>query len=208
MLSPQRRCLHCGALFTSPRASARFCSDRCRIGNHRKAPRPLSSVWLRRGAQALASELLSPLGVEVAVNRLDIHFSEYATKEDGREVGVIGGKAYYEGAVTLAISPDAVTVLGTLLHELVHIAYPGEGHGGRFADTALALGFLAPVHQYRPGAALADRLRGVAQKLGPMPLPFDPRRSSGATGKLRRSKDDPNAYVLDSTPNWVPSRKA
>ena len=204
-----RRCQHCGAFFTSPRRSARFCSARCRIGNHRNGSRPLSSVWLRRAARVLAGELLVPLGAEVAVNRLDIHFSEYREKSDsGVELGVIGGKAYGgQDAITIAISADAVLVLGTLLHELIHLATPGEGHGGRFAEVARELGFLPPVTQYKPSATLKDRLKALAQKLGPMPMPFDPRVSKTGTIRFKALKGRPDVFVPVGTPDWVPKRK-
>lgn len=48
-----------------------------------------------------------------------------------------------DGIPAVFISPvldDAVQVISTLAHEMVHVAHPGEGHRGLFKTTALAIG--------------------------------------------------------------------
>lgn len=72
------------------------------------------------------------------------------------------------------ISPclaDPVTVLATLLHELIHVADNCQHqHRGPFRDAAISLGLEGKMTATVPGAELIDRLkREVLKQLEPYP---------------------------------------
>jgi hypothetical protein len=71
------------------------------------------------------------------------------------------------------ISPmlgDAVEVLVTLTHELIHVALDCEdGHTKRFKVLAEALGLEAPLTQINPSDLLILELTGLLEFLGPYP---------------------------------------
>lgn len=65
---------------------------------------------------------------------------------------------------------DAERVLATLLHELVHAVDDcRDGHRGRFADIAKALGFDAPLTELHCGVVLADAIKRTADMLPAYP---------------------------------------
>lgn len=75
----------------------------------------------------------------------------------------------------LFVSPvlvDPVTVLATLLHEMIHAAVGTEcGHKGEFRKLALAVGFRGKMTAtvVEEGTLLHDTLSELAEKLGPYP---------------------------------------
>lgn len=91
--------------------------------------------------------------------------------------GTIGvcysSKAASDGVHQLYMSPvldDAVKVLSTLMHELIH-AWDDckSGHRGEFRRVAVALGLTGKMTATVAGDELVTRLQDVAGKLGPYP---------------------------------------
>lgn len=80
-----------------------------------------------------------------------------------------------DGASTILLSPvhvadDPVTLLGTLLHELVHAADGGvNGHKGAFVKMVRALGLEGKPTATVVGSELRPKLEAMAKKLGPLP---------------------------------------
>ena len=68
------------------------------------------------------------------------------------------------------IWPIRVEVLGVLVKELVHTLLPPDaGHGKLFKAAAIKIGLQGPMRQARPGPLLHDRLKVLADTLGPLP---------------------------------------
>lgn len=89
-------------------------------------------------------------------------------------IGICHSSASAEDGVSqMFISPvlvDAVTVLATLLHELVHAADDCQnGHKREFARVARGLGLEGKMTATVPGEDLKLRLADVAGKLGDYP---------------------------------------
>jgi hypothetical protein len=80
-----------------------------------------------------------------------------------------------DGVPGIIINPsmtDAITILSTLIHELVHAADNcGSGHGPWFAAWARAIGLEGAVPSTHAGPALQRTLRVIAQELGAYPAP-------------------------------------
>jgi hypothetical protein len=65
---------------------------------------------------------------------------------------------------------DEVSILSTLLHELIHSALgPGVGHAGDFVRVAKLWGFTAPWTSTPMGSELKATLTEIATTLGPIP---------------------------------------
>lgn len=162
-------CTHCGAAFQAQRRTAKFCSDRCRIGAHRREPRPLASTWLRKAAGALAHDVFAPCGVEIDAGRFDVSFG-FPVRGTGH---LVAGATIGDSFIVITPTRDPVSVLETLTHELVHIAASGDGHGREFQRIAAAAGLLPPWRVTSAGPALVETLRAIITRLGPMPAPAD-----------------------------------
>jgi hypothetical protein len=65
---------------------------------------------------------------------------------------------------------EPVEVLGVLAKELVHtLLPPNAGHRRQFKAAALKIGLQGPMRQAQPGPLLHDRLKALAETLGPLP---------------------------------------
>lgn len=65
---------------------------------------------------------------------------------------------------------QSVTVLGVLVHEMVHASLPPwEEHGPAFRAWATQLGLTGPPTSTHPGMRLQLRLRSLGDRLGPYP---------------------------------------
>jgi hypothetical protein len=68
---------------------------------------------------------------------------------------------------------DAVDIIGTLAHELVHATMEsGVGHGRPFKRCALAIGLRGPMRATTAGPAFAAWTDELLQKIGPYPAGF------------------------------------
>lgn len=162
------KCLHCGAAFLARRSTAKFCSDRCRVGAHRREPRPMASAWLRKAAYALARDVFAPCGVEVDAGGFDVAFG-FPVRGTGKTY--VGG-ATLAGANSIIVTPnpDPALVLEILTHEVVHVVVGlAAGHGSEFQRIAAAVGLLPPWRATRAGPTLVEKLRAIVMHIGPMP---------------------------------------
>ena len=65
---------------------------------------------------------------------------------------------------------EPVEVLSVLVKELVHtLLPPNAGHGKLFKAAAIKIGLQGPMRQAKPGPLLHDRLKALADTLGPLP---------------------------------------
>lgn len=185
-------CKHCGAAFQAQRKTAKFCSDRCRIGAHRREPRPMASAWLRKAARALARDVFAPCGIEIDPGQFDVSLGFPVRGARNQVAGATVGDAF----IVITPSPDPVFVLETLAHEMVHIVALGDGHGREFRRIAAAAGLLPPWRATRANPALAEKLRAIVMDLGPMPVPAIPAKPAQA------------AFIADGQGGFIPNPAA
>jgi hypothetical protein len=76
------------------------------------------------------------------------------------------------GYCDLFISPDlsdSTEVLATLMHELIHVAIKGGGHGEAFTVLALKLGLTGPMTATSPGEDCRVYLKSIIDQIGEYP---------------------------------------
>lgn len=136
---------------------------------------PNRETWLREAYALIRSELLPEAPETVAVTW---GFpSKGATARRKRTIGqCFGGpsvKGKVEGGRVILVSPvidDALVVLDTLLHEMIHAALPhGVGHRAPFSRICKRVGLVKPWTQTTPSKELKEKLEGYLSKLGPWP---------------------------------------
>ena len=86
---------------------------------------------------------------------------------------------------------DAPSVLGVLVHEMLHCAAPEAGHGAEFKRRMADVGLTGQATATVPGPWLTKFLADLAESLGPFPAAaFDPKfekvKGQGQKGRLRR----------------------
>ena len=65
---------------------------------------------------------------------------------------------------------DSVSVLDTLVHEMVHAIDNCEhGHGKEFKKIATTIGLVGPMRSASAGPKLRERLKDLSDRLGPYP---------------------------------------
>lgn len=106
--------------------------------------------------------------------------------------------------------PEAVETLGTLAHELVHVALyaAGEkkhGHGKSFRSLAEAIGLEGPWKQAVPGPTFRAVLADMAAALGAYPYsPLSvPVREKKQTTRMLKCKCPRCGYTLRTTQKWI-----
>jgi len=129
-------------------------------------------AWLRAGANELRSHFQS-CGYELAENiRYAIAFP--STGRKGKRVGECwhsstSADASYEIFIRADLS-EPEEVLAVLTKELVHTLLPPDaGHGKLFKTAATRIGLEGPMREAAPGPLLKDRLKVIANGLGPLP---------------------------------------
>lgn len=112
------------------------------------------------------------------------------------------------GRAEVFISPieeSAVEVLGTLVHELVHVATPGSGHGPTFKRLALRVGLEGKMRSAGPGAELRTKLVEMARDLGPYPhamlRPGDGEKKQGT--RMLKVECPSCGYTVRTTAKWL-----
>lgn len=129
-------------------------------------------AWLRSAAKLLAPLFQSvdaTLPPELQFSAAPIsqgaigtcHDKQHSSDEKTRNITI---------CASLSDPLDKAGVLPTLMHELVHAAVGGKhGHRGEFARVARALGLEGRLTATRAGEDLLERLKPIAEELGPYP---------------------------------------
>lgn len=83
---------------------------------------------------------------------------------------------------------DTTNVLAVLLHELIHAACPGHGHGGDFKKMAKACSFESPLTHLNLSFALERELKKIAEVLPKFPMvALRPLKGKPEGGKKKQS---------------------
>jgi len=136
--------------------------------------------------------------------------SKSALSAHKRRVGEAWSPKACNGVSQVFISPtlqDPIDILGTLLHELVHVAVGVEhGHRSPFAVCARAVGLEGKMTSTKVSEDLRPTLETIANNLGPYPQrQFDPRLSGKKVQSTRLLKVEcPGCgYIARITQKWI-----
>lgn len=122
-----------------------------------------------------------------------------------------------DGVNQIFISPvqgheDTTDILGCLLHEMVHAVDDCEsGHRKNFIRVARAAGFVSKWTSLNLGPELAERLEGLAERLGPIPSPAISVSSKAAGEDEAKDKNrqlkvecvEGSGYKVRMTRKWI-----
>ena len=129
--------------------------------------------WLVQAVDILRAEVFAPVGYAVPSLRVSCG---WPAKKPGIELTAHQGQCWHPDAAAdhqpqVFISPiiaDAVPVLDTLAHELVHASGQWDHRKG-FRTVAVAIGLQGPMRSTVAGPALQARLAAIADRLGRYP---------------------------------------
>lgn len=164
--------------------------------------------WLEK-ARALAVLLLKDAGLEVPDT---VRISIGMPFRSGREtIGQCWHKSASEdGSAEVFVSPvlkDGETILGVLVHELIHAALPdGEGHGKTFGKYARAVGLEGKLTAISVGEALKVPFAGFLADNGPYPgAAINPAAAGGKKQGTRMLKASCKTceYTVRLTKKWA-----
>ena len=131
----------------------------------------LREAWLLAGVELLRPLFASKRHI-LPICQVSVGFA--STGNRAGHIGQCWSTGSSDGKVNqIFISPalvDAVAVLDTLVHELVHAVDDCQHkHGKEFKKIALSLGLKGPMRSAGAGADLLPKLQALAQQLGPYP---------------------------------------
>ncbi len=127
--------------------------------------------WLMAAFEKL-KPIFEEIGSQVPECRVSCGFTSTGTRNG--HIGQCWSRRSSEDSVNqIFISPtlfDAVEVLDTLVHEMVHAVDDCQHkHGKEFKKIALKIGLQGPMRSAGAGPALKARIEGIAQAMGPYP---------------------------------------
>lgn len=160
-----------------------------------------------------ATERLKPLFAAQGATIPPVRVSVGFPGGKGNRTKAIGqiwqGSAPADGIPQVFISPvlsDGVTVLSTLIHELVHACTPGAGHGKAFKRLALAVGLTGKMTATVAGHELSETCTRLLSDLGPYPH-SELRIGEGRPGAQRnrhvKMQCDHCGYIARAAAKWI-----
>ena len=182
-------------------------------------------AWLAEAMRLLAARIFKGAGYSVPNNvRVSCSFpSRGGLAPKQRVIGQAWHfKASHDGHYEIMISPtidDALLVLATHAHELVHVTVGFEcGHRGAFRKCALAIGLEGPMTATKPGVEFKHAVAPIIEHLGPYPHArlgpaFGEKGDPETTGKrpqkgrLRRAECSCCGLTLRLTQKWITGKR-
>ena len=132
--------------------------------------------WLEAASSMLLRDLIGQVTAVRADLRVKISvgFAPNTRTKGGKVVAICYPSSFSSGGSNeIFVSPeidDAITVLGALLHELIHAVDDcAHAHHGPYAKIAYAVGLQSPLKTLSMTPDLADYLELLAGDLGPLP---------------------------------------
>jgi len=175
------------------------------------APTTTREAWLLEAA-ALLRPLFAEAGAELPALRVSVGWPGGRGKK-ATTIGQCWSKAAASDEVAqLFISPvleDAVQILATLVHELVHAVDDCQsGHRGAFAKLAKAVGLEGPMTATHAGEELKAALEEIVSSLGDFPhaamlaggASSGPKKQSTRMLKVECPAD---GYIVRTTAKWL-----
>lgn len=169
--------------------------------------------WLQRAVEELNGELFRLRLPMLTVPPVHVSVgwpSRGGTSTKKRVVGQCWrAETSADGVPHIFITPmeaDAIEVLSTIVHEMIHAIHPDAKHKGEFITTAKELGFTSPWTSTPIGEDLMPVLSKVADTLGPYPhsalTPTAAVEKPQSTRMLKILCPD-CGYTLRTTKKWV-----
>jgi len=174
----------------------------------------MSAELTREGWLALAVEALRPVFAEIKVD-LPASVAVSCGFPGGAPIRKTLGQCWKTAAANdgrshLFVTPiicDSETVLGVLVHELIHAVDDCQsGHKGAFAKMARALGLEGKLTATRVGAELAVKLAEIIDAIGPYPhaglsLEAKPTKTQGT--RMLKVECPSCGYIVRTTAKWL-----
>lgn len=132
--------------------------------------------------------------------------SKRATAASNRRIGECwAGNAAEDGTPQVFISPvlaESAEVLAVLLHEMVHVATPGDGHKAAFKRLATSLGLAGKMTATHAGDELVKRFKAL--KLGKYPhSKLTASAGLKQSTRLLKATCECCGYIIRLTWRWV-----
>lgn len=138
------------------------------VGGQAASIRITREAWLQAAIDALR-----PMFAQVGAVVPDVHASVgFPSTNVRKRIGECwhGAEGELHQIFVSPVLDDIITVLGVLVHELVHAALPqGTGHGKAFGTVARALGLEGKMTATTVGDTLKDQLKELVAELGDYP---------------------------------------
>lgn len=127
--------------------------------------------WLQQAVVPLSRML--KLQAKVTLPPCSVSCGFTGSRKGMRAIGVCWHpSSTKDGVSQVYISPlmdDALRVLDILLHELIHVALPTDGHGKLFGRAARAVGLTGKLTATEAGPRLKTALQKIVAQLGAYP---------------------------------------
>jgi hypothetical protein len=141
-------------------------------------------TWLNKAARLLVEKHFNPLGLNVPDFKVSIGFTGSRSQ---RAIGVCWrASVSSDNKAQIMIVPtidDSMRILDILIHEMIHVIYPDDGHGSKFGKAARALGLEGKLTATVASEELKRRLKLIVAVLGEIP------HSALGSGKLPKTEE-------------------
>lgn len=166
-------------------------------------------TWLNNLAAKMAPRL-AEMGYPLPKYRVSVGFGGNGQRSRSA-AEVWHSSVSDDGTFEILIMPDVVEpnyLANCLAHELIHTAVGfDQGHKGKFAEVALAIGLERPMTATTPGPAFKEWVAPFLEELGPLPhakLRFDREESKpergGGEPKPKGERQQPQAPSAPAAP--------
>ena len=172
----------------------------------------LREAWLRAATDALRTDFAKHGYVLPDNIRSTIAFTSGGKRgAEGECWHPESSRDRYYNIFIKADNDDPLIILGILTRELIHTLLPSTvKYGKEFRDIALRIGLDGKMMQAAPAPALLERLKVIANNLGPIPygkLDFATRASSRRKAGVRMLKAECTAtgcgFNIRILPKWA-----
>ena len=130
-------------------------------------------AWLYRAVEIFRPRF-EEIGAPLPKLRISVGFGPTGARKESKKIlGItLHNSVVADSAYEIWISPedaDTASMLGTVIHELIHTVAFKDKHHGKFAEYATRLGLEGPMIGTHPSLELAVELITIAETLGPYP---------------------------------------
>lgn len=171
---------------------------------------PFREVWLHNAAEHVNALLLDAGIDKVPEARVSVGWpSKGGTSLKKRVIGQCWhAESTGDNVAQVFISPmleDGISVLATLVHEMVHVVHPGAKHQGKFIETAKAVGLTPKWTATNAGEELTAQLEKINEVLGKYPhskiTPVVQEKVQ--TTRMIKLVADDCGYIVRTTQKWI-----
>jgi hypothetical protein len=171
---------------------------------------PFREVWLHNAVGHVNALLLDAGIPKVPEARVSVGWpSKGGTSLKKRVIGQCWhAESTGDHVAQVFISPmleDGLSVLSTLVHEMVHVCHPGSKHQGKFIETAKAVGLTPKWTATNAGEELTAQLEKINEELGKYPhskiTPIVQEKVQ--TTRMLKVECHTCGYIVRTTAKWL-----